>query len=60
MLPYSPRNHPEMVVTMPIDWKDVRKVDPKDFTLQGVLRWLKTRRTDPWKEFLAPQQRLPG
>lgn len=59
VLPYSPRARPGATVAMPVDWKDLSKLDPREFTVQSAGRWLKRRRKDPWKDFFTTRQRLP-
>ena len=60
VLPYSPRARPGATIAMPIAWKDIRKIDPKDFTVRSAERWLKKRKRDPWAELLSTRQRLPA
>jgi len=60
VLPYSPRSRPGAPVAMPVAWKDIAKLDPKEFTLRKALAWLRKRKADPWKDFLGTRQRLPG
>ncbi|HEY1075076.1 MAG TPA: DNA ligase D, partial [Fontimonas sp.] len=59
VLPYSPRSRPGMTVAMPVAWKDIRHLDPRDFTIASVPQRLKRRRSDPWKDFLDQPQTLP-
>lgn len=60
VLPYSPRARPGATIAMPIEWKDIRKLDPKEFTVRSAQRWLKKRKRDPWAELLGMRQRLPS
>ena len=60
VLPYSPRARPGATIAMPIEWKDIRKVDPKDFNVRSAGSWLKKRKRDPWAELLGMRQRLPS
>ena len=59
VLPYSPRARAGTTVAMPLDWRDLARIDPRDFTLRSVPGLLRRRRRDPWAEFLALRQRLP-
>lgn len=62
VLPYSPRARPGAPVSMPVDWKDLRRVHPQEFDVRSAAKWLARRRRDPWQEFLSLRQRLapPG
>lgn len=60
VLPYSPRARPGATIAMPIEWKDVRKIDPKEFSVRSAKRWLDKRKRDPWAELLSTRQRLPA
>ncbi|WP_411887436.1 DNA ligase D [Hydrocarboniphaga effusa] len=59
VLPYSPRARPGATIAMPVEWKDIRRIDPKEFTVRSAERWLKKRKRDPWAELLTTRQRLP-
>ena len=60
VLPYSPRARPGATVAMPVDWKDLRRIDPREFTVRSAKAYLAKRRRDPWAEFFDSRQRLPG
>ena len=60
VLPYSPRARPGATVAMPVAWKDLGKIDPRDFTVRSTPEWLAKRRVDPWKDFLGSRQVLPS
>jgi bifunctional non-homologous end joining protein LigD len=60
VLPYSARARPGATVAMPVDWAQIGKLDPKDFSVRTAIAWLKKRRRDPWQEFLSSPQRLPA
>ena len=60
VLPYSPRARPGAPVAMPVDWKDLNKLDPREFTVRSALRWVKMRKTDPWAGLRDCQQLLPS
>ena len=59
VLPYSPRARPGATVAMPVDWKDLRRIDPREFTVRSAKAYLAKRRRDPWAEFFDSRQRLP-
>ena len=59
IIPYSPRARPGATVAMPVDWKDLRGLDPKEFNVRSVPKWIAKRRRDPWRDFLDKPQRLP-
>jgi bifunctional non-homologous end joining protein LigD len=60
VLPYSPRARPGATVAMPVAWKDLKALDPKEFTVRTAARWIAKRRQDPWADFLRSTQRLPA
>ncbi len=60
VLPYSPRARPGATVAMPVAWKDLKGLDPKEFTVKSAPRWIAKRRQDPWADFLRTKQRLPA
>lgn len=60
VLPYSPRARAGTTVAMPLDWRDLAKLDPQDFTVRTVPALLKRRRRDPWVDFPSLRQRLPA
>jgi bifunctional non-homologous end joining protein LigD len=59
VVPYSARARAGLTVAMPIAWEDVRRVHPRDFTVQTVPDLLARRKIDPWAELRASKQRLP-
>jgi bifunctional non-homologous end joining protein LigD len=54
---FSPRRHPLGTVSMPVDWDDLERVYPTDFTLRTVPGLLETD-GDPWAGVLAAKQDL--
>jgi len=53
--PYSLRASSQATVSMPLDWKDVKKgLKPQDFTLLSVVKHEK----NPWEGLLTDRQRL--
>ncbi|MCC2658062.1 MAG: ATP-dependent ligase [Panacagrimonas sp.] len=59
ILPYSPRARPGATVAVPVSWDELRRIDPRVFTVREVGRWLGRRRRDPWAEFFDVKQSLP-
>jgi bifunctional non-homologous end joining protein LigD len=59
VLPYSARARPGLTVAMPVSWKNLRAVDPQEFTIVTVPKLLARRKTDPWEELLGTKQTLP-
>ena len=59
ILPYSPRARANMTVAMPVAWNDLKKVDPRDYTVRTVPGLLKKRRKDPWADMFKNAQSLP-
>ncbi|MBJ7340359.1 ATP-dependent DNA ligase [Mycolicibacterium sp.] len=55
---YSPRLRPGTPVSFPIDWSDLDRVAPGDFTVHTAIDALDGR--DPWAESMPPPQRLPS
>jgi len=53
--PYSLRATPRATVSMPLDWRDVKKgLKPEEFTLSSVAK----SESDPWKGMLDDKQKL--
>ncbi|MDF2693653.1 MAG: ATP-dependent ligase, partial [Labilithrix sp.] len=59
VLPYSTRARPGLPVAVPMQWKDLRSVDPDALTIQTVPKLLARRKVDPWADLLATKQTLP-
>jgi bifunctional non-homologous end joining protein LigD len=59
VLPYSARARPGLTVAMPVAWEDLRKIDPRAFTIATVPGLLARRREDPWADLLGARQTLP-
>jgi DNA ligase D-like protein (predicted polymerase) len=55
---YSPRLRPGTPVSFPLDWSDLDRVTPADFTVHTALDALAGR--DPWADGMPAPQRLPG
>jgi bifunctional non-homologous end joining protein LigD len=53
---YSPRARPGTPVSFPVDWEELDRVAPGDFTMQEAGRVLAD--LDPWAELLPPPQPL--
>ncbi len=54
---YSPRVRPGVPVSFPVDWDDLERIKPTDFTVHTALRRLGDR--DPWQEWMPRPQALP-
>jgi DNA ligase D-like protein (predicted polymerase) len=54
---YSPRLRPGTPVSFPLDWSDLDRVSPADFTVHSAIDALGKR--DPWAESMPQPQRLP-
>jgi len=59
ILPYSSRARPGATVALPVAWKDLKHLDPREFRVDRVERWLTRRRVDPWADFSDTRQQLP-
>jgi len=55
---YSPRLRPGTPVSFPVDWSDLDRVNPADFTVHTAIDALRGR--DPWAEAMPEPQRLPS
>ncbi len=55
---YSPRLRPGAPVSFPLDWSDLDRVNPGDFTVHTAIEALSGR--DPWAESMPEPQRLPS
>jgi DNA ligase D-like protein (predicted polymerase) len=55
---YSPRLRPGTPVSFPLDWSDLDRVSPGDFTIRTALDALDGR--DPWADAMPQAQRLPS
>ncbi|PRX50368.1 DNA ligase D [Prauserella shujinwangii] len=55
---YSPRIRPGAPVSFPVDWTELDRVSPADFTLRTAAGLVAGR--DPWAEAMPAPQRLPG
>jgi DNA ligase D-like protein (predicted polymerase) len=54
---YSPRLRPGTPVSFPLDWSDLDRVHPRDFTVHTAIAALDGR--DPWDTTMPAPQRLP-
>ena len=54
---YSPRLRPGTPVSFPLDWSELDRVSPADFTVHTAIDALGGR--DPWTESMPEPQRLP-
>lgn len=52
---YSPRGLPGAPVSMPVRWRELATIDPRDFRLPTVLPWLR-KRGDAWAGWLDTAQ----
>ncbi|MCT7658796.1 DNA polymerase domain-containing protein [Mycobacterium deserti] len=55
---YSPRLRPGTPVSFPLDWSDLDRVTPADFTVHTAIDALAGR--DPWAATMPAPQRLPA
>jgi DNA ligase D-like protein (predicted polymerase) len=54
---YSPRVRPGVPVSFPVDWDELDRVEPRDFTVRTAAELLGDR--NPWLERMPMPQRLP-
>jgi DNA ligase D-like protein (predicted polymerase) len=55
---YSPRLRPGTPVSFPLEWSELDRINPRDFTVHTAPRALDGR--IPWAESMSPPQRLPS
>ncbi|HVF39166.1 MAG TPA: non-homologous end-joining DNA ligase [Gemmatimonadaceae bacterium] len=56
---YSLRARPGAPVSVPVTWNELKSsLDPGAFSIETILRRMKRRRVDPWKNYETTQQRL--
>jgi bifunctional non-homologous end joining protein LigD len=58
ILPYSPRARPGLPVAVPVEWKDLKGLNPREFTVANIAQWLKRKR-DPWAGLWSDAPELP-
>src|SRR5262249_37372078 len=59
--PYSTRARPGAPISMPVGWDEVDgKTRPDDFTVNTVLKRLRSLRKDPWDGFFSLNQTITG
>jgi bifunctional non-homologous end joining protein LigD len=54
---FCPRRHPLGTISMPVEWDELEKIYPTDFTLRTVPDMLQ-RNGDPWARILSSKQDL--
>jgi bifunctional non-homologous end joining protein LigD len=54
---FCPRRHPLATISMPVEWDQLEKIYPTDFTLRTVPDILE-RHDDPWADILSAKQDL--
>jgi bifunctional non-homologous end joining protein LigD len=63
VVPYSIRKKNGGAVALPIEWSQLRRVDPKGWSMKKTIALLKKRKPggkdDPWKDYFKVRQRLP-
>ncbi len=60
IMPYSARARPGATVAYPLSWRELKGVDPRDYTVKTVPARLRRRRTDPWAELVSLRQKVPA
>jgi bifunctional non-homologous end joining protein LigD len=53
---YSPRVRPGVPVSFPVNWDELDRITPEDFTVHNVAELIRER--DPWAEKMPAAQRL--
>lgn len=54
---YSPRARPGVPVSFPVEWDDLDRIVPADFTIRTVPALVGDR--DPWADLMPASQRIP-
>ena len=54
---FAPRRHPLATVSMPVEWEQLERIYPTDFTIRNVPDILE-RQGDPWAGILEAKQDL--
>ena len=57
--PYSTRARENAPVAVPLEWDEIAKFKPGDFTLRTLSKRLKKQRVDPFQRMAELKQRLP-
>ena len=56
---FSARAHEDATIAMPLSWDDLDyDLDPKNFNLVTISKYLKNRKSDPWEDVLGNKQTL--
>ena len=59
VVPYSLRARALSAVALPVEWSELKKIkDPQEFTMDKVLRKIKSRKKDPWEGMLKFKQSI--
>lgn len=56
--PYSPRNRAGVRVAVPLTWSELRRTDPKQFSVANFDDWKSRLKRDPWLEMDQLKQSL--
>ena len=59
VLPYSARARTGLTVAMPVEWDELRSIDPEQYTIVTVPKLIERRERDPWADLLGRKQTLP-
>jgi bifunctional non-homologous end joining protein LigD len=57
--PYSTRARENAPVAVPLEWDEIAKFKPGDFTLRNLSKRLKKQRVDPFQRMAELKQKLP-
>lgn len=56
--PYSPRNRAGVRVAVPLTWQELKRTDPKQFTVANFDQWKSRLKHDPWIDMDKVKQSL--
>ena len=58
VLPYCVRARAGAGVAMPIDWRDLSRLKPDQYTLVNAIDHISQRKIDPWKAYFKTRQNI--
>lgn len=56
VLPYCVRARPGAPVAMPVEWRQLSRVKPDQFSIETALKHVHQRANDPWQDFNASRK----
>lgn len=56
VLPYCVRARPGGPVAMPVEWNQLARITPNEFSIETTARHIRQRSSDPWEDFNASRR----